>query len=98
MLNLILLLRVHITYVTALEKTEYLLHFNFFGVVFTSSVLKKLKLGLVWQAYYVYNFEMKQNTIFDITEMVRELKGLLGWCDDDYGVSKFFNEEIRVQI
>ena len=30
--------------------------------------------------------------------MVRELKALLGWCDDDYGVSKFSNEKIRVQI
>ena len=30
--------------------------------------------------------------------MVRALKALLGWCDDDYGVSKFFNEKIRVQI
>ena len=67
-------------------------------MVFTSSVLKKIKLGLVWQTYYTYNIEMKQNTIYNITEMVRELKALLGWCDDDYGVSKFFNEKIRVQI
>ena len=27
--------------------------------------------------------------------MVRELKKLLGWCDDDYGVSKFFNEKFK---
>ena len=27
--------------------------------------------------------------------MVRELKALLGWCDDDYGVSKFFNETVK---
>ena len=27
--------------------------------------------------------------------MVRELKTLLGWCDDDYGVSKFFNEKVK---
>ena len=64
-------------------------------MVFTSSVLKKIKLGLV---YFTYTFEMKQKTIYNITEMVRELKALLGWCDDDYGVSKFSNEKIRVQI
>ena len=27
--------------------------------------------------------------------MVRELKKLLGWCDDDYGVNKFFYEKVK---
>ena len=77
MLNLILLLRVHITYVTALEKTESLLHFIFLGG-FYFFCIKKNMLEVVGQVYYVYNFEMKQNTIFNITEMFRELKKLLG--------------------
>ena len=27
--------------------------------------------------------------------MFWKLKTLLGWCDDDYGVSKFFNEKVK---